>query len=116
MAKFRKTPPIISGDIVAQAEMEVGIFDGSYGFIKRIAEAIQESDIDGFIWNYLFNCHPLTLMSHLLKQFVEKETGIPVLSLESDLVDNRTYSTEAQRTKVETFAEMLRARKASARK
>jgi benzoyl-CoA reductase/2-hydroxyglutaryl-CoA dehydratase subunit BcrC/BadD/HgdB len=115
-AKFKKSPPFISGEIVAQAEMELGIFDGSYGFIKRVTEAIQDSDIDGFIWNYLYNCHPLTQMSHLLKQFVEKETGIPILSLESDLVDNRTYSAEAQRIKVETFAEMLRARRASGKK
>jgi benzoyl-CoA reductase/2-hydroxyglutaryl-CoA dehydratase subunit BcrC/BadD/HgdB len=115
-AKFKKSPDFISGKIVARAEMELGMFDGSYGFIKRVTEAIKDSDIDGFIWNYLYNCRPLTQMSHLLKQIVEKETGVPVLSLESDLVDNRTYSKETQRIKVETFAEMLRARQASGRK
>ena len=115
-SKHKKSPAFISGELIAQTEMELGIFDGSYGFIKRIAETIQDSDIDGFIWNYLYNCHPLTQMSHLLKQFVEKETGVSILSLESDLVDNRTYSAESQRIKVETFAEMLRARKASAHK
>jgi benzoyl-CoA reductase/2-hydroxyglutaryl-CoA dehydratase subunit BcrC/BadD/HgdB len=50
-------------------------------------------------------------LSELLKQFVEKETGVPVLSLETDLADSRSYSAEAMRTRVETFAEMLRARK-----
>jgi benzoyl-CoA reductase/2-hydroxyglutaryl-CoA dehydratase subunit BcrC/BadD/HgdB len=115
-AKFKKSPSIISGELIAKAEMELGMFDGSYGFIKRVAETIKESDLDGFIWNYLYNCRPLTQMSHMMKRFVEKEAGIPVLSLESDLVDNRTYSAESQRIKVETFAEMLRARKASGKK
>jgi benzoyl-CoA reductase/2-hydroxyglutaryl-CoA dehydratase subunit BcrC/BadD/HgdB len=112
-AKFGKPPDIIDGEIVARRAMETGIFDGNYGFIKQITEAIKDSNIDGFLWNYLYNCRPLTQMSHLLKQFVEKETSVPVLSLESDTVDNRTYSAKAQWTKVETFAEMLRARKAS---
>ena len=52
--------------------------------------------------------------SHLLKQFVEKETGIPVLSSAFDLADSRIYSAEALRTKVETFADTLRIKKASA--
>jgi benzoyl-CoA reductase/2-hydroxyglutaryl-CoA dehydratase subunit BcrC/BadD/HgdB len=113
-AKHKKTPSIISGEILAEAEMKTGIFYGSSGFIKRSAEALKDSHLDGVIWNYLYNCHPLTQMSHLFKQFVEKETGIPILPLESDLVDSRVYSAEAQRNKVETFAEILRARKSSA--
>ena len=64
----------------------------------------------------MYNCRPVASTSHLLKQFVEKETGIPVLSLEFDGYDSRNYSAESMRTKVETFAEMLRARKASVRK
>ena len=56
-AKFKKSPSIISGELIAKAEMELGMFDGSYGFIKRVAETIKESDLDGFIWNYLYNCH-----------------------------------------------------------
>jgi benzoyl-CoA reductase/2-hydroxyglutaryl-CoA dehydratase subunit BcrC/BadD/HgdB len=52
-------------------------------------------------------------MSHLLIQHAAKETDIPILSLESDLADDRTYSAESQRTRVETYAEMLKARKAA---
>jgi benzoyl-CoA reductase/2-hydroxyglutaryl-CoA dehydratase subunit BcrC/BadD/HgdB len=47
----------------------------------------------------------------LLKEFVESETGLPVLSLETDIYDSRTYSAEALRTRVEAFAEMLLQRK-----
>jgi benzoyl-CoA reductase/2-hydroxyglutaryl-CoA dehydratase subunit BcrC/BadD/HgdB len=113
-AKFRKSTPFISGEILAREEMAAGIFYGNYGFITRVAEVVRESNLDGFIWNYLYNCRPVAGISHLLKSFIEKETGIPVLSLESDLVDNRTYNSETMRNKIETFAEMLRARKVSA--
>jgi benzoyl-CoA reductase/2-hydroxyglutaryl-CoA dehydratase subunit BcrC/BadD/HgdB len=113
IAKHKKAPSIISGEILAEEEMQSGLFHGSSGFIQRAAEALKDSNMDGLLWNYLYNCRPIAQMSHLLKQFVEKETGVPVLSLESDLVDSRTYSAESQRIKVETFAEMLRAKKAT---
>jgi benzoyl-CoA reductase/2-hydroxyglutaryl-CoA dehydratase subunit BcrC/BadD/HgdB len=45
---------------------------------------------------------------------VEETTGIPVMSLEIDAYDSRNYSAAALRTRVEAFAEMLRARKAAA--
>jgi benzoyl-CoA reductase/2-hydroxyglutaryl-CoA dehydratase subunit BcrC/BadD/HgdB len=115
LAKARKATPLISGKILAEVELERGTFHSNYGFVKLAAEAAQYANVDGVIWNYLFNCRPLSQPSLLLKQFVERETGIPVLPLESDLADSRTYSVGALKTRVETFAEMLRARKASVR-
>jgi benzoyl-CoA reductase/2-hydroxyglutaryl-CoA dehydratase subunit BcrC/BadD/HgdB len=54
-------------------------------------------------------CH-----SKLTKQYLEKETGLPVLLLDMDLYDNRNYSAAAVQTRLEAFSEMLRARKAAA--
>jgi len=113
-SRIMKTTPFISGEKLAKEQLERGPFHGSYGEIKRAAEAAQEFNVDGVIFNYLFNCRPIAMLSHLLKQFVEKQTGIPVLSLEMDVYDSRIYSAAALRTRVETFADMLRARKASA--
>lgn len=109
--KVRKVTPFISGKILAEAELERGNFHSNYSNVKRAARAAQYANVDGVIWNYLFNCRPLSQVSYLLKQFVERETGIPVLLLESDLADSRTYSAGALRTRVETFGEMLRTRK-----
>ena len=49
-----------------------------------------------------------------MKKDIEKELGIQVLALEGDYYDTRSYSAEALRTRVEIFAEMLRASKAAA--
>jgi hypothetical protein len=113
VSKGRERTPFISGEVLANQEMLGGMFHSNYGFIKSTADVVQEANLDGIIWNYLFNCRPLSQPSHLLKQFVERETGIPVLSLETDIYDSRTYSAEALRTRVETFAEILRVRKKS---
>jgi len=103
------------GEIMAESEMRGGLYHSSYGAVKRTEVALKYSNLDGVIYNYPFNCRPAALMSHILKKWVEENSGIPALSLESDLYDSRYYSAAAMRTRVETFADMLRLRKASAR-
>ena len=44
---------------------------------------------------------------------MEDELGIPVLLLEGDLFDPRSYRAEALRTRVEAFADLLQMRKAA---
>jgi len=112
-SKYRKDTPYIAGDILAREEMARGTFHSNCGVVTRAAEVILEAGIDGVIWNYLHNCRPISQPAYMVKHFVEKESGIPVLALEFDLADNRTYSAGAIKTRVETFAEMLRARKVS---
>jgi len=103
------------GEIQAEREMQIGVYHSAYGIVRRCAEAIKVLDMDGILWGYIYNCRPLAQTSHYLKKWVEDNTGVPVLSLEMDMYDSRSYSAGALRTRVETFAEMLRARKASAR-
>ena len=94
-SRIMKNTPFISGEKIAKEQLERGPFHSSYGEIKRAAEAAQEFNVDGVIFNYLFNCRPIAMLSHLLEQFVERETGIPVLSLEMDMYDSRSYNEAA---------------------
>lgn len=111
VSKGRENTPDLSGRVLAEQELLGGMFHSNYGFVKSVADLAGEMNIDGIIWNYLYNCRPLAQPSHLLKEVVERETGIPVLSLESDIYDSRVYSAEALRTRVEPFVEMLKTRK-----
>lgn len=101
------------GETIAEREMRLGIYHSNYGLIKRCAYSIAEMGVVGLIWNYLFSCRPLAQTSHILKKWVEENTGVPVLSLETDAYDSRDYSAATLATRVQTFAEMLRARKAT---
>ena len=67
--------------------------------------------LDGYIAQYLYNCRPAALGSHSQKTYLEEKTGLPVLALEIDDFDSRAYSADSLRTKVETFAEMLKEKK-----
>ncbi|MBW1672540.1 MAG: 2-hydroxyacyl-CoA dehydratase [Deltaproteobacteria bacterium] len=103
------------GEELAEAAMRSGAYHSTYAFAKRFAEAAQRLKMDGVIWGYQYNCRPMALGSLLFKQVIEEETGIPTLALEMDYYESRSYGVEELRTKVETFAEMLRARKAPMR-
>ena len=98
---------------MADSEMRQGLYHSSYGVIRRTELAMKHTKLDGLIENYLFNCRPIAITSHSSKKFIEENTGIPTLSLENDIYDTRSYSAAAMRTRVETFAEMLRTKKAS---
>jgi len=108
------TTYLTPGEIQADREMLIGSYNSSYALVKRCADAVKMLNIDGVLWGYLYNCRPSAVTSHFLKDYLEKLTGVPTLSLEMDIYDSRNYSAAALRTRVETFAEMLRAKQASA--
>lgn len=109
------TPQPTLGEEIADRQLKMGAYHSSFGVAKIVENAVRALNADGLLWTYLYNCRPMALTSHFLKKWVEENTGIPTLSLEVDIYDSRSYSAGTLRTKVEAFAEMLRARKASSR-
>jgi hypothetical protein len=103
------------GETIADYELAAGLFHGTDAQIKRFEMGADVMKLDGFILNYLYNCRPAATASHNQKKYLEEKTGLPVLSLEVDAFDSRAYSAASLRTKVETFAQMLKEKKASAR-
>jgi hypothetical protein len=101
------------GEIIAEYEMTGGYYHGTEAQIQLYEKAAGLMKLDGFIAQYLYNCRPVATISHIQKKYLEEKTGLPVLSLEIDNFDSRTYSADSLRTKVETFAEMLKAKKRS---
>ncbi len=99
------------GEIIAEYEMEGGYYHGTEAQIRLYEKAAELMKLDGFIAQYLYNCRPVATISHIQKAYLEEKTGLPVLSLEIDNFDSRAYSAASLRTKVETFAEMLRSKK-----
>jgi len=103
------------GETIADYELAAAFYHGTDAVIKRFEENAKVVKLDGFIVNYLYNCRPDALASHNQKKYLEEKTSLPVLSLEWDIYDSRSYSAASLKTKVETFAEMLKAKKKSAK-
>jgi len=111
----KPTPQPTLGEEIADRQLKMGAYHSSFGVVKIVENAINALNADGLLWTYLYNCRPMALTSHFLKKWVEENTRVPTLALEMDIYDSRSYSAGTLRTKVEAFAEMLRARKVAAK-
>ena len=69
--------------------------------------------IDGLLYTPVYQCRSFAGLPVPIKQTLESEVGIPVMYLETGAMDGRDHTYETMRTKVETFAELLKARKAA---
>lgn len=98
---------------IALGMLRKGMFHSAKGRVDYYREIAEAWNVDGIVYNYLFSCRPVCLTAQMLKKYVEKELGIPVLALEYDMYDSRDYSAGQIRTRVETFAETLKVRKAA---
>ena len=107
----KPTPQPTLGEEIADRQLKMGAYHSSFGVVKIVETAVNALKVDGLLWTYLYNCRPMALTSHFLKKWVEESTGVPTMSLEMDIYDSRSYGAGSLRTKVEAFAEMLRARK-----
>jgi hypothetical protein len=83
------------------------------GALDYFTEYCKEWKVDGAILCYPYSCRPYTIPPLMGKKALKDRLGIPVLVLEGDAYDTRNYSAGQLRTRVETFAELLKMRKAS---
>ena len=101
---------------MAEFALKRMVFKGSASMIEYIKTVCEDWNLDGAIMSYQFSCRPITTIALMTKEKIMKELGIPVLVLEMDVLDPRDYSAGQLKTRVETFAELLKARKAATRK
>jgi len=79
--------------------------------VSLMKDLIETWKVDGVIINTISVCRWFNFWPLKLKQVVERDLGVPVLALEHDPYDSRDYTPEQFRSRVEPFAEMLKARR-----
>jgi benzoyl-CoA reductase/2-hydroxyglutaryl-CoA dehydratase subunit BcrC/BadD/HgdB len=67
---------------------------------------VQEYRIDGVVLSYTPCCRPLYIPQLEIKNTL-KQSGIPVLVLDNDMADERTYAAGQIKTRVEAFIEIM---------
>lgn len=100
------------GEVIAATEMLNGMFHSTFGTAEKFRLVYEFApEVDGIILQYFYHCRPSGIGSHTNRKYLQETTGVPVLSLESDIWDSRNHNAESMRVRVETFAEMLKANK-----
>jgi benzoyl-CoA reductase/2-hydroxyglutaryl-CoA dehydratase subunit BcrC/BadD/HgdB len=81
---------------------------GPYERMTRwISTMIKEYSIDGIIWMAPGGCRHFNSLSQMVKEDLRKEGNIPFYVLDLECVDERNYSKEQVRTRLDAFLEVL---------
>lgn len=83
--------------------------------IDMLCRYVEEFDADGFIINSVKSCNSFSAGQLLILREVEKRTGRPGAFIESDLVDPRYFSAANIKNRLESYLQMIEARRVSAR-
>jgi len=82
----------------------------SAGYAQKIPmelKLFKKMKIDGFLERYHVGCRDVVGDAFVIQNAVEKELGIPVLSLEWENFDPRVYNHEEYRRRLEVFKTMM---------
>ncbi len=80
--------------------------------VDLIEKYVREYGADGFVFNSIKSCNSFSAGQLVMLRELEKRTGIPGAFIESDLVDPRYYSHANIKNRIESYLQMLAARKA----
>lgn len=77
-----------------------------------MAAVVKKYNLDGVVLDVTYTCRVGAADSQIMKNFIERELGVPALIMEHDVYDPRFYTPGQVRTRIETFAEQVRVRQA----
>ena len=79
--------------------------------IQMLCDYIEQYSADGFLINSVKSCNSFSAGQLLMLREVERRTGIPGAFVESDLVDPRYFSAANIKNRLESYLQMLDARR-----
>jgi hypothetical protein len=100
-------------DVAASLLRSRGANYSSLAYIHQLIDATRQSRVEGIIFFRHYSCRQYSIFPLKAKEIIEKELGVPVLLLDGDYCDFRSYNTQQMRTKLETFAAMVKDDKAA---
>jgi benzoyl-CoA reductase subunit B len=81
--------------------------------IDMLVRYLHEYQADGFLINSVKSCNSFSAGQLMMLREVEQRTGIPGAFIESDLVDPRYFSAANIKNRIESYLQMLTARRKS---
>jgi len=77
----------------------------------HVAAMAARFGVDGMVMHANRSCKPFSLSQGFLREEFTRATGLPVLTLEGDMADPRSWAEAAVKERMDAFLEMLEARR-----
>ncbi len=94
-------------DSMAQAYTRIYLNIGIDAMADQILEMIKFYDVNGLVMHSNRSCKPYSFGQMDIMTKIRKETGLPVLMIEADMVDPRSFSESQIRTRIDAFMEIV---------
>jgi len=78
---------------------------------EHVLEMIDKYSIDGVVMHSNRSCKPYSLGQYDIRKIVQKRREIPILMIESDMIDERMFSESQISTRINALMELLAAKK-----
>ena len=75
---------------------------------EEVLEMVRFYDVDGLVMHSNRSCKPYSFGQMDIMQIVREKTGIPVLMIEADMVDPRSFSQSQVETRIDAFMEIVK--------
>jgi bcr-type benzoyl-CoA reductase subunit B len=95
-------------DSIAQAYTRIYLNIGVDQMAEEVLKMIRFYDVDGLVMHSNRSCKPYSFGQMDIMQIVRQQTGIPVLMIEADMVDPRSFSQSQVETRIDAFMEIVR--------
>lgn len=114
MSKAQLTPSTLEDPYEQMAEqwLKMNFGMGCGADVRNWCEKIEASGVDAMIVGFLDYDRWLGQVQKVGAQLVEERLGIPTFYVEGDFYDDRDYSEEALKTRVESICQIIKMRKA----
>jgi hypothetical protein len=80
----------------------------SLAYILQLRDVTRLWNVEGLVFFHHYSCRQYSIFPIKAKEIIENEFGVPVLLLEGDYCDSRSYNIQQMRTRLETFADMVK--------
>jgi hypothetical protein len=114
-SKKQLSPPSYEDPFMAAAEqwLRMPLGQGCNTEVSNMIEKVKENKPDGMVMGFFDFDRWLGAHQKMASKMIEDETGVPTFYMESDFWEDRDYSPEALRTRIESIAQVVKMKKAS---
>ena len=97
-------------DSMAEAYTMIYLNIGVDQMADQVLDMIKFYDADGFVMHSNRSCKPYSFGQMDIMRIVREKTNIPVLMIEADMVDPRSFSQSQIETRIDAFMEIIKQR------
>ncbi|MFA5906458.1 MAG: 2-hydroxyacyl-CoA dehydratase [Desulfobacula sp.] len=98
-------------DSMAEAYTRIYLNIGVDEMADGVLDMIRFYDVDGFVMHSNRSCKPYSFGQMDIMKIVREKAGIPVLMIEADMTDPRSFSQSQVETRIDAFMEIIKQRK-----